>query len=97
MDVRLVASKNIMKGGKTFAGLALSRDDAILYVTAANGVFAVRATGTVQARAEKLTGEPACGLRDAHLRETAPQNGHLYRMSNSRRLSRTAPRLGAGE
>ena len=78
LKVRLVASRDALRGGRTFAGLALSRDDAILYVTAANGVFAVRATGTVQTRAEKLTGEPACGLRDAHLRETAPQNGHLY-------------------
>ena len=78
LDVRLVASKDALRGGRTFAGLALSRDDAILYVTAANGVFSLRATGTVQTRAEKLTGEPACGLRDAHLRETAPQNGHLY-------------------
>ena len=78
LDVRLVASKDALRGGKTFAGLALSRDDGTLYVTAENGVFSIRATGTFQKRAEKLTGEPACGLHNAHLRETAPQNGHLY-------------------
>ncbi|CAH0371392.1 unnamed protein product [Pelagomonas calceolata] len=78
LNVRLVASKDAMRGGKTFAGLALSRDDATLYVTAENGVFSIRATGTFQKRAEKLTGEPACGLHNVHLRETAPQNGHLY-------------------
>ena len=74
LDVRLVASGR-PAGGKTFAGLALSRDDGTLR----HGRARLLHPGDrpFQKRAEKLTGEP----RAASQRPppgTAPQNGHLY-------------------